>query len=87
MLLSPCFSAFCSDEQPFSQPALLGLHVSWGLRQSIPSSMYAICAAEIETAPSFAEGQTNFPRSRRFAYSDNPIPSCQRTFASLLGDL
>jgi hypothetical protein len=29
---------------PRSHPALLGLQVSWGLRQSIPSSMEAICA-------------------------------------------
>ena len=29
--------------------------------------MYAICAAEIDTAPSDAEGQMNFPRSKRLA--------------------
>jgi len=27
--------------------------------------MYAICPAEIDTAPSFADGQMNFPRSSR----------------------
>jgi len=39
----------------FAHPALVGRHVSWGLRQSIPSSMYAICAAEIDTAPPDAD--------------------------------
>jgi hypothetical protein len=51
----------------FAHPARVGRHVSCGLRQSIPSSMYAICAAEIDTAPPDAEGQMNFPRSRRLA--------------------
>lgn len=43
--------------------------------------MQAICEAEMETTPSFAEGQTNFPRSNLFAYRDRPTPSCQRIFA------
>jgi hypothetical protein len=51
----------------FAQPALCGRHVSWGLRQSMPSSMYAIYAAEIDTTPPAAEGQMNLPRSRRLA--------------------
>jgi hypothetical protein len=51
----------------FAHPAFVGRHVSCGLRQSIPSSMYAICAAEIDTASPDAEGQMNFPRSKRFA--------------------
>ena len=38
-----------------------------GFRQSIPSSMYAICAVEIDTAPADAEGHMNFPRSSRLA--------------------
>jgi hypothetical protein len=46
-------------------PALVGRQVNCGFRQSIPSSMQAIWDAEIETTPSFAEGQTNFPRSNR----------------------
>jgi hypothetical protein len=29
--------------------------------------MYAICAAEIDTTSPDAEGQMNFPRSKRFA--------------------
>ncbi len=48
-------------------PALLGRQVNWGFRQSTPSSMQAICEAEIETTPSFAEGQMNFPRSSLLA--------------------
>lgn len=49
------------------QPALLGRHVSCGFRQSIPSNMYAICAAVIDTAPPDADGQMNVPRSNRLA--------------------
>jgi len=41
--------------------------ISCGFRQSIPSSMYAICAAEIDTAPPDADGHMNFPRSNRLA--------------------
>ena len=48
-------------------PALLGRHVCCGFLQSIPSSMYAICAAEIDTAPADTDGQMNFPRSSRLA--------------------
>ena len=40
--------------------------------------MYASCAAEIATVPSAGDGHKNRPRSSRFAYSDMPIPSCQR---------
>lgn len=54
--------------QDFScHPALVGRQVNWGFRQSIPSSMHAICEAEIETTPSLAEGQTNLPRSSLLA--------------------
>lgn len=35
----------------FAHPARVGRQVSCGLRQSIPSSMYAIFAAEIDTRP------------------------------------
>jgi len=48
-------------------PALVGRQVNWGFRQSTPSSMQAICEAEIETTPSLAEGQTNLPRSNLLA--------------------
>jgi len=51
----------------FHYPALVGRQVNCGFRQSIPSSMQAICEAEIETTPSLAEGQMNFPRSSRLA--------------------
>jgi hypothetical protein len=55
------------NENIYLQPALSGRHVIRGFLQSIPSSIYAICAAEIDTAPSAADGQMNFPRSSRFA--------------------
>lgn len=61
-------------------PAACGRQVWRGFRQSIPSSMYAICAADIATTPSTAEGQTKRARSSRFMYSDMPTPSCQRIF-------
>jgi hypothetical protein len=70
-----------STQDFFRHPALVGLQVNWGFRQSIPSSMQAIWDAEIETTPSLAEGQTNFPRSNLFAYRESPTPSCQRIFA------
>ena len=41
-----------------AQPALCGRQVSCGFLQSIPSSIYAICAAEIETAPADADNET-----------------------------
>jgi hypothetical protein len=47
--------------------ALLGRHVCCGFLQSIPLSIYAICAAEIDTAPADADGQMNFTRSSRLA--------------------
>jgi hypothetical protein len=50
-----------------AHPARVGRHVSRGFLQSIPSSMYASCAAEIDTAPPDADGQTNFPWSSRLA--------------------
>ena len=40
-----------------TQPALCGRQVSCGVRQSIPSSILAICAAEIDAAPPDAEGR------------------------------
>jgi len=50
-----------------SYPTALGRHVCCGLRQSIPSSMHAICDAEIATTPSVADGQTKRLRSSRLA--------------------
>jgi len=44
-----------------------GRHVAWGFRQSIPSSKQDIAEAEIETTPSFADGQMKRPRSSLFA--------------------
>ena len=35
--------------------------------EGLPTCMYAICAAEIDTAPPDAAGQINFPRSSRLA--------------------
>ena len=48
------------------QPAAAGLQVWRGFLQSIPSRRYAICAAEIATAPSRGAGQTKRPCSNRF---------------------
>jgi hypothetical protein len=71
MRMSPRFlassTAIKQRVQRDPHPALFGLQVSWGLRQSMPSNIYAICAAEIDTTPSFADGHTNFPRSSRLA--------------------
>ena len=47
-------------------PAFSGCQVRCGTRQSIPSSSMASCAGISATLPSFAEGQTNRPRSSRF---------------------
>src|SRR5262249_49140079 len=49
------------------QPAATGRHVCWGFLQSIPSSMEASCAEEIEPPPAVAEGQMTRPRSNRLA--------------------
>lgn len=48
-------------------PAALGRQVWRGLRQSIPSSMHAICEADIATTPSLTNGQMKRPRSSRLA--------------------
>jgi hypothetical protein len=53
------------DKENAQKPQLR--QVNCGFLQSMPSSIQAICAAEIDTAPADAEGQMNLPRSRRLA--------------------
>ena len=48
-------------------PAAVGRQLCCGLRQSMPSSRHASCAAVSETMPSVAEGQMKRPFSRRLA--------------------
>ena len=48
------------------QPTINGRQVRCGDRQSNPSRSIESCAAVNTTFPSFADGHTNRPRSRRF---------------------
>ena len=48
-------------------PALRGVQLRCGRRQSIPSSSIASCAGVRAILPSFADGHTNRPFSRRSA--------------------
>jgi hypothetical protein len=50
---------------PPVHPAFSGRQVRCGMRQSMPSSSIANCAAVRLTLPSRADGQTNLPRSSR----------------------
>jgi hypothetical protein len=65
-----------------NHPTCVGRQVSCGLRQSTPSSRHAIAEAEIAIDPSFADGQTKRPLSKRFAYNDIPRPSCHKILHS-----
>lgn len=56
-------------------PALRGFQLRCGNRQSIPSSSIANWAAVNAILPSFAEGQTNRPFSRRLLNRHAPCPS------------
>ena len=47
-------------------PALSGFQLRCGRRQSIPSSSIANCAGVRAILPSFVDGHTNRPFSRRF---------------------
>jgi hypothetical protein len=54
-------------------PAASGCQVRCGIRQSMPSSSIASCAGVSDTLPSFAEGQTKRPRSKRFTNRQAPV--------------
>jgi hypothetical protein len=67
------------SDQPARRGTSLGTSVRTGTRQSIPSHNIDSCAGVRTTAPSCVNGQTNRPRSSRFAYRHSPVPSHQRT--------
>ena len=79
MILSVDKSLTICLDQPARRGASLGRSVRTGIRQSIPSHNIDSCAGVRATAPSCVNGQTKRPRSRRFAYRHNPVPSHQRT--------
>jgi hypothetical protein len=54
-------------KQISNQPARLAGSVRTGHLQSIPSHTIESCAGVTVTAPSCVIGQTNLPRSNRFA--------------------